>query len=143
MKKLMNFSTIFTLTLSILSSCGKKTTEYVNGSSCSVTPVLASQEYPNGGAVIVCGQQMVVVENGDTGPTGANSVLEVIDPCGNTSNIYDEVILRLSTGQLLASFSDNSNGKNTRFVILTQGNYVTTDGSNCHFSVDANGNLNW
>lgn len=75
---------------------------------------------------------------GETGPAGAAAVIEVIDPCGDAPGVYDEVILRLANGQLLSSFSDNSNGKNTRFSILTPGSYMTTDGSSCRFNVDPN-----
>lgn len=74
--------------------------------------------------------------DGAQGPQGQQAVLEIIDPCGDAANIYDEVLLRLGDGTLLASFSDNSNGKNTRFSVLPPGSYVTTDGSNCMFSVD-------
>jgi len=79
---------------------------------------------------------------GETGPAGAAAVLEVIDPCGDAAGIVDEVILRLANGQLLASFSQNASGLNTRFAVITAGSYVTTDGSNCAFTVDANGNVN-
>lgn len=81
-------------------------------------------------------------QDGAQGPAGAAAVLEVIDPCGDAPDVVDEVILRLANGQLLASFSQNASGLNTRFAVITQGSYVTTDGSNCAFSVDANGNVN-
>jgi len=84
-------------------------------------------------------------EVGQTGPQGASGVpldIEIIDPCGDAAGIYDEVLLRLPDKTLIASFSANANGQNTRLSVLTQGNYITTDGSNCRFSVDANGNIN-
>ncbi len=81
-------------------------------------------------------------ETGPQGPAGEAAVLEVIDPCGDAPGIYDEVILRLANGQLLTSFSENANGKNTRFSILTPGSYVTTDGSDCSFTVSADGSVN-
>ena len=76
-----------------------------------------------------------------TVPEGTN-ITEVIDPCGDAIGIIDEVLLKLSNGQVLASFSENANGKNTRFSLIPTGSYVTTDGSNCHFTVDALGNVN-
>lgn len=78
---------------------------------------------------------------GSTGLPGQDAVIDIIDPCGDAVGIYDEVILRLSTGQLLASFSDSASGSNTRFSLLERGFYVTTDGSNCHFSVDQDYNV--
>ena len=83
-------------------------------------------------------------DQGETGPQGVPgeaAVVGVIDPCGDYPGVYDEVVLRLANGQLLSSFSDNANGKNTRFSILTQGSYTTTDGSNCHFTVTASGDI--
>ncbi len=83
-------------------------------------------------------------DQGETGPQGVPgeaAVLEVIDPCGDAPGLYDEVILRLANGQLLSSFSDNASGKNTRFSILTAGTYKTTDGSNCIFTVTAEGDV--
>lgn len=74
--------------------------------------------------------------NGSNGAAGQQAVLEVVDPCGDAVNIHDEVLLRLGDGTLLASFSDNANGKNTRFSALPPGSYATTDGSNCQFTVD-------
>jgi hypothetical protein len=63
-------------------------------------------------------------------------VVEIIDPCGaQHPNGYDEVILKLGNGKYLASFSDNVNGLNTRLGVLPSGNYVTTDSTNCRFSI--------
>lgn len=73
---------------------------------------------------------------------GYNSIVSIIDPCGDAAGIWDEVFLQLSDGTLLASFSDNAAGQNTRFSVLTNGNYVTTDGSNCHVHV-LNGVVTW
>lgn len=78
---------------------------------------------------------------GPQGPEGQAAVVEVIDPCLDAPGIYDEVILRLANGQLLASFSQNASGLNTRFAILTPGSYQTTDGSNCSFTVTAEGDI--
>lgn len=72
---------------------------------------------------------------------GYKNIVSIIDPCGDAVNVHDEVLLKLSDGKILASFSDTTAGKNTRFSVLTQGSYVTTDGSNCSFSVDASGNV--
>lgn len=80
---------------------------------------------------------------GDAGPTTQYGIVEIIDPCGDTPGIYDEVLLRLATGQIIASFSDNLNGYNTRFTILQAGTYVDTDGSGCVFTVHADNTVTW
>lgn len=85
--------------------------------------------------------------NGTNGTNGTNAAptaftpVSIVDPCGDTPGIYDEIFIRLQNGMLIASFSDNANGQNTRFSIITAGSYITTDGSACYFSVDGSGNL--
>lgn len=81
-------------------------------------------------------------DRGETGLPGQDAVLEVIDPCGDAAGIVDEVLIRLADGSVLCSFSANASGQNTRLSILPPGNYQTTDGSGCNFSIDANGNVN-
>lgn len=64
-----------------------------------------------------------------------HSVTKLIDPCGNGPG-YDEIFLRTNTGKIIASFSDNASGLNTRFSELTVGGpYFTTDGTGCTFTV--------
>lgn len=74
------------------------------------------------------------------------NVSEFVDPCGNNPSRYDELLLRYyvpatQSYVLLASFSDNSSGKNTRLSELPQGTYQTTDGDNCTFTVGPNGTI--
>lgn len=73
---------------------------------------------------------------GIPGQPGLDADLEIIDPCGDAPGIHDEVLVRLPDGSLLVSMSDQVSGKNTRFVVLGPGDYQTTDGSSCVFSVD-------
>lgn len=79
--------------------------------------------------------------NGSNGTPGVSAPptdftpVGIEDPCGDAPDIYDEVFLRLANGTLLASFSDDANGDNTRFSILDPGTYTTTDGDNCTFTV--------
>jgi hypothetical protein len=84
--------------------------------------------------------------NGTDGKDGADGEspipIEVIDPCGDNPNVIDEVILRMPDGKLLASFSDNEEGRNTRFSVLPEGTFMTTDGSRCVFTV-SNGNVSF
>lgn len=64
-----------------------------------------------------------------------HNVTKIVDPCGNGPG-YDEVFFRTSSGMLIASFSDNASGLNTRFAELAPGNYSTTDGTGCNFTVN-------
>lgn len=71
---------------------------------------------------------------------GYKSIVSLKDPCGAQGS-YNEIFLQLSDGTYIASFSDNASGTNTRFTVLTDGNFVTTDGTHCHFSVSGNGTI--
>ncbi len=60
------------------------------------------------------------------------TVSKIIDPCG-TAPGYNEVLLRMSDGNLVAYFESGSN----RFLSLIQpGSYRTTDGTNCNFNIN-------
>lgn len=71
---------------------------------------------------------------------GYQNIVSIKDPCGPQGS-YNEVFLLLSTGRYLASFSDNASGQNTRFAVLTDGNFVTTDGTHCYFTVSNSGTV--
>lgn len=73
---------------------------------------------------------------------GYKHIEGMVDPCGNHPSKVDEVLLRLSTGELLVSYSDTAAGLNTRFAVLGNGTYGTTDGTNCTFTVN-NGVVSW
>lgn len=97
------------------------------------------------------GIQSITICNGTNGTDGANgsdapstpfTPVSIINPCGDKPAVYDEIFLKLANGTILASFSDNADGKNTRFSVLTPNTtYRTTDGDNCVFTIDANGNV--
>lgn len=126
-----------------------------DGGSCSVQQVLTSFDLPNGGAIITCGSDAVLIANGAPGATGADGqpgpagpisqygIDAIIDPCGDAPGVFDEVIIKLASGQLVASISDKVNGENTRLSLIPAGSYQTTDGSNCNFSVSASGLVSW
>lgn len=93
-------------------------------------------------------QQTSVVCDGTNGVNGTNgapasqyAVLKLIDPCGDAPGIYDEIGLRLVNGTIVFLFADNAAGNNPRLSVIGPGSYVTTDGSNCHFTVNAGLNL--
>lgn len=110
-----------------LISCGKE----VQDISCTVTETETNTTIscPNGTSSTF--QKPYQVEEDLIGLT----ITEIVDPCGDSPGITDEVLLRLSNHKLLASFSDSSNGTNTRFSLIEPGQYETTDGSHCHFTV--------
>lgn len=62
----------------------------------------------------------------------SQNLVETIDPCGDHPRHFDEVILRLESGKLIAYFE--SGGK--RFLTeLVDGHYRTTDRQRCRFEV--------
>lgn len=71
----------------------------------------------------------------DAAPTSFTPTA-LVNPCGDAPSIIDEIFLKLANGMLIASMSDNANGQNTRFSVLTPGTYRTTDGDNCTFTVN-------
>jgi len=148
---------------------GKDGRDGANGHSAIYTTTSASSsQCSNGGTVILTAVdlddnqvldltdgniQSVVVCNGLNGQDGSNGTdgqnapptpftpVGLLDPCGTNPNLHNEVFLKLADGTVLASFSDNVNGYNTRFSILTAGTYQTTDGDGCVFTIDASGTI--
>lgn len=122
---------IMLLSALALGGCGRTHYEYYKGEKGD--PGNVGSQGPVGPAGPV----------GASGDDGADAVLEIIDPCNDAPGIVDEVLIRLSDGRVLCSFSANANGQNTRLAVLPAGSYVTTDGSNCHFSVNVAGNITY
>lgn len=125
-----------------LIACGQQNTSSYSPlqNECSVQKISPSTDVPYGGTLVLCGYTKSLITNGST---SVYSILEVIDPCGPTPSIYNEVLLRLANNQLLALFADNVNGYNPRLAIIPPGSYMTTDGSSCYFNIDANNNVTW
>lgn len=67
-------------------------------------------------------------------------ITELLDPCGDGAG-YDEVLVRLSDGRLLAYFETGGN----RFLAVLTNNayYRTTDAQLCNFYVTVSGNVVW
>lgn len=89
-------------------------------------------------------QSAAVVCDGNTGrdaPVSQYDVVDIIHPCPSNTSAFREVLLKLRNGTIIASFSDDANGKNTRLSVLVPGSYVDTDNSNCHFTVNADGSI--
>lgn len=79
--------------------------------------------------------------DGEDAPPTPYTPVALINPCGDAPGIADEVFILLANGQLIASFSQSANGDNTRFAVLSPGNYVTTDGDNCSFTLSSDGSI--
>lgn len=110
------------------------------GTSCTVQQVV-------NGAIISCqdGTQVVLLDgqpgaDGMDGEDGADApptpftVVGLVDPCGPQA-AWDEVLLRLGNGQLMAHYSS---GNREFLTIVGPGNYTTTDSTRCAFTVDSN-----
>lgn len=114
---------LYLLLFLLLPACVSQTVTGKDGSpgaNCSV------QQITNG-AIITCPDSTAVVS-----PAGSQyNVQEIVDPCGDGPG-FDEVILRLANGQLLAHFSSGG----LQFLsLIPDGNYVTTDQQACQFTV--------
>jgi len=80
------------------------------------------------------GQDGTDGRDGENAPASPYTIVAAIIPCASTAP-YSEVLLRLQNGQVLVSFSEKSNGQNTRLAILNDGTFTTTDGNNCTFTL--------
>lgn len=94
------------------------------GQACTVTRI-------TGGIQINCGADTASIYDGVTPVAASTAIVEIIDPCGQQAT-YDEVLLRLKDGSLMAHYSDDNKQFLTR---LGPGSYVTTDGTSCKFTV--------
>lgn len=64
-----------------------------------------------------------------------DSIVEAILPCGDRPNKFDETLLRMKSGKLIAYFES---GGNRFLTILTPGIYRTTDSAPyCYFNVNS------
>lgn len=110
-----------------------------DGESCTVVETTS-------GADVTCGDTTVTIDDGQDGLDGTDgqdgsdaevspySIVEIIDPCGDNPGEFDEVLLRLYDGTLIAYFESGSD----RFLSeIDQGNYRTTDEQECRFSVNS------
>lgn len=69
---------------------------------------------------------------------GYNNIAEYLNPCGDGPG-YDEVLIRMSNGKVVAYFESGNNRFLSELVPNTL--YSTTDSQHCHFKVDIAGNL--
>lgn len=124
-----------------------------NGNSGSVSDFLASlvgQQGPQGiqgliGPQGVAGPQGIPGPAGAAGATGATgaagSSVQAIQLCAGDTATYPEQGLVIG-GKTYAVYYGQINGVTQAFLTMLQpGNWVTTDGGNCHFTVDSSGNI--
>lgn len=118
---------------------GKDGKDGKDGASCTVASL-------SNGARISCpdGTEVVVlngtngVDGQDSTPT-AYSVASIIDPCGPSGN-FDEVLLKLYNGKIMAHYAD---GAKQFLTFIGPGNYVTTDYQSCRFTVNNDMTVTW
>lgn len=109
----------------------------VDGSSCSIVQLV------NGVRISCTDGTEAVVLNGSDGQDGADaqptmySVVEVINPCGPQAT-FDEVILKLANGQIMAHFAS---GSKQFLALIGPGDYTTTDSTHCHFTITNTGDI--
>lgn len=145
------------LLLALLSTAACTQTEFRKSSSCAAKKV-------SGGVLLTCddGSSNLIHDGkignpgapgsdgnkgdkgddgatGPQGPKGDDAQLQVIDPCGDAPGIIDEVVIKMPDGSFLALLTANLSGDYSRLALLPDGSYVTSDGSNCLFSI-AGGN---
>lgn len=66
------------------------------------------------------------------------TITEFYDVCGDKVGYFDEVIIKTSSGKLLAYFESSGD----RFLtLLTPGNYQTSDKQKCKFTVNSSGQI--
>lgn len=121
------------------------------GENCVVTPIANGDDLlPNGGAIITCGINSVLISNGSDGLNGINGqdapmsaycVTEIIDPCGDKPNVDDEVFLLLANGKLVWLQVDNGSALTARLALARDGSWQTTDGSGCNFTLLTSGSM--
>jgi hypothetical protein len=65
-------------------------------------------------------------------------VVGLIEPCGHSAGLYNEVLMRMSDGSTLSYFES---GGNRFLTVLSQGSYSTTDAKRCLFTVNSSGKV--
>ena len=144
---------------------GDKGDSGTNGLSIVTVTVDATiNQCVNGGTVLVIAQdaygdnlyrisdpnqQYIIICNGEVGAQGQNGQngmsphpITFMAACGVNSSPWKEIFLCLDNGQVLASFSDNLSGLNTRLSFIGAGNYENSDNSGCIFNVSIDNNEN-
>lgn len=127
--------------LMVVSSCGNQ----LGSNFADIQPEECDSNKKDGIVTVFCYKYNLMFEfevedgydgqdgtDGIDGVDGENAILEVIDPCGDYEDGYDEVIFKLNSGDLMSYFETGSR----RFLtLLTPGKYQTTDNQKCKFEI--------
>ncbi len=119
---------------------GTNGTNGANGTSCTVS-------YTAVGATITCGGSSVAILNGTNGSSG--TAVTPIRLCADSSSGYpeygfliDSYIYAVYYGTLDSNGNPSSSGVLQAFMAkLTPGNYMSTNGSGCTFTINADGSI--
>ena len=87
------------------------------------------------GYEVTCGDSTFEIYHGE------QTDLEIIDPCGDDPNHFDEVLIKVGN-QIFAFFRD-SNDTYEFITIVPPGYYVTTDQQACYFTITENLEVIW
>lgn len=145
----MKALTLITIMIFVLFGCGRThtKTEYV-GCSVEDTPKGAVVTCPDGTEVPVYdgedgenGSDGKDGEDGEDAPVSDTTIVDILDPCGDDPDHYDEVLLITQGGSVIAYFRE---GKNHEFLsLLVPGDYETTDKQECEFTVNPDYSVTW
>lgn len=105
-----------------------------DGSSCSVSTL-------DNGALITCddGTSSVILNGQDGQSSTIDQVLEVVDPCGpEHPKGHDELLLRLPNGRVFGVLNSDDG---SYMIEVGTGRWETSDGTNCQFTVNGNGEI--
>lgn len=123
----------YVLMATFLDACGPSGATFSgkDGQSCTVSQV-------DEGALIQCPDgTKSLVSNGTNGTNGNTLTAQPFCPTKLGVNGFQESYFTLNNG-LYAVYYD---GSHTFLVKLRAGNYVTTDGANCSFTINVNNTI--
>jgi hypothetical protein len=110
----------------------------------NVFPIIKNEtckvEKTKTGYTLTCGKaDPITITNGKDGKDGEDAIIETIYLCGNTDG---EILLRLSDGTIIA-YSKDCLGIKEYLTILDPGNYISSDGHNCKFTLNPDGTITY
>lgn len=122
-------------------TCGGNSVVVFNGPAGADGESIVGPQGPKGdpGKDGVDGKDGIDGQDGADAPPTPYTVTELIDPCGDAPG-YDEVLMRLHNGLLVAHFAS---GTKQFLTVIGPGTYMTTDGTACTFTVSPSGIVSW